>query len=204
MRAVSHFQTRDAEDLRTSAEPLARQAVALDANNAVARAWLSYALYMRGDPQGAVAEAELALALSPNLALGYWRRATALIFSGRPQEGLADLQTSLRLEPRGGNLAQRLTQVAAGRYFSCAYEEAAVAAQQVIRSFPNFPPPYPYLAAALGQLGRVGEAKIALKQAIAIASNWFDMYVSDRAPWWRLEDHAHMVDGLRRAGWGET
>jgi tetratricopeptide (TPR) repeat protein len=101
----------------TSAEPLARQAVALDANNAVARAWLSYALYMRGDPQGAVAEAELALALSPNLALGYWRRATALIFSGRPQEGLADLQTSLRLEPRGGNLAQRLTQVAAGRYF---------------------------------------------------------------------------------------
>ena len=36
MRAVSHFQTRDAEDLLTSAEPLARQAVALDANNAVA------------------------------------------------------------------------------------------------------------------------------------------------------------------------
>jgi hypothetical protein len=68
---------------------------------------------------------------------------------------------------------------------------------------PTFPS-LPYLAAALGQLGRVEEAKIALKQAIAIASNWFDMYVSDRAPWWRLEDHAQMVDGLRRAGWGET
>src|SRR5467141_2592050 len=102
---------------------------------------------MRGDAEGAVTEAERALALSPNLALGYWRRATALIFSGRPQEGLADLRTSLRLEPCGANLAQRLTQVAVSYYFSRAYEEAIEAAKQVIRSFPDFPPPYPYLAA---------------------------------------------------------
>ena len=105
MRAVAYFQTRGPADIQSSAEPLARQAVALDGHNAVARAWLSYALYMRGDPQGAVAEADRALALSPNLALGYWRRATALIFSGRQQEGLADLQTSLTLDPRDANLA---------------------------------------------------------------------------------------------------
>jgi adenylate cyclase len=204
MRAVSHFQTRRLEDLRSSAEPLARQAVALDGNNAVARAWLSYALYMRGDPQGAVVEADRALALSPNLALGYWRRATALIFSGRPQEGLADLRMSLRLEPRGANLAPRLTQVAIGYYFSRAYEEAVAAAKQVIRSFPDFPPPYPYLAAAVGQLGYAEEAKRALDEAIAIAPDWFDMYVRNRAPWWRSEDHVHMVDGLRKAGWRKT
>jgi adenylate cyclase len=204
MRAVSHFQTRRLEDLRSSAEPLARQAVALDGNNAVARAWLSYALYMRGDNQGALAEADRALALSPNLALGYWRRATALIFSGRPQEGLADLRMSLRLEPRGASLAPRLTQVAIGYYFSRAYEEAVEAAKQVIRSFPDFPPPYPYLAAAIGQLGYAEEAKRALDEAIAIAPDWFDMYVRNRAPWWRSEDHVHMVDGLCKAGWRKT
>ena len=204
LRAIAYFQTRAPVDIQSSAEPLARQAVALDGNNAVARAWLSYALYMRGDTEGAVAEADRALALSPNLALGYWRRATALIFSGRPQEGLADLQTSLRLDLRGANLAPRLTQTAVGYYFSRAYEETVTAAKQAIRSFPGFEAPYRYLAAALGQLGRTAEAKIAIEQAIAIAPGSFDMYVRHCAPWWRPEDHVHMVDGLRKAGWRET
>jgi adenylate cyclase len=67
LRAIAYFQTRAPVDIQSSAEPLARQAVALDGNNAVARAWLSYALYMRGDAEGAVAEADRALELSPNL-----------------------------------------------------------------------------------------------------------------------------------------
>jgi adenylate cyclase len=29
------------------------------------------------------------------------------------------------------------------------------------------------------------------------------MYVPNRVPWMRPEDHAHMVDGLRKAGWRE-
>src|SRR6266481_4448975 len=51
------FRTRGPADIQSSAKPLARQAVALAGHNTVARAWLSYALSMRGDPQGAVAEA---------------------------------------------------------------------------------------------------------------------------------------------------
>jgi adenylate cyclase len=156
---------------------------------------------MRGDTQGAQAEAERALALSPNLALGYWRRATVLIFAGRSQEGLVDLETSLRLEPFGANLAPRLTQLAVGHYFSCAYEETVEAAKQAIRAFPGFEAPYRYLAAALGQLGCTEEARVALEQAIAIAPDAFDLYVRHCAPWWRPEDHAHMLEGLRKAGW---
>jgi adenylate cyclase len=29
----------------------------------------------------------------------------------------------------------------------------------------------------------------------------FDMYVHTRPPWFRPEDYAHMLDGLRKAGW---
>jgi adenylate cyclase len=29
----------------------------------------------------------------------------------------------------------------------------------------------------------------------------FDMFVRRRVPWHRPEDHAHMVEGLRKAGW---
>jgi adenylate cyclase len=45
--------------------------------------------------------------------------------------------------------------------------------------------------------------KIAIEQAIAIAPGSFEMYVRQCAPWWRPEDHVHMVDGLRKAGWRE-
>lgn len=85
---------------------------------------------------------------------GFWRRGQALIFSGRPLDGVRDLQTSLRLEPSGVNLAHRLTLVAEGHYFSRAYDEALEAAKHVIRSFPDFPPPYRSLARPRKRLHR--------------------------------------------------
>jgi len=57
------------------------------------------------------------------------------------------------------------------------------------------------LAAALSQRGRNDEAKEALAQAIAIAPVSLNMYVRGRAPWMRPEDYAHMLEGLRKAGW---
>jgi hypothetical protein len=29
----------------------------------------------------------------------------------------------------------------------------------------------------------------------------FKLHVSFRGPWYRPEDHEHMLDGLRKAGW---
>jgi adenylate cyclase len=60
---------------------------------------------------------------------------------------------------------------------------------------------YRWFAAALGQLGCTAEAKEALETAVTSAPAAFDMYVRKRAPWFRPEDHAHLVKGLRKAGW---
>ena len=201
LRPGTVFQSRSLADAVESAETLVRLAVSLDANNALAHACLSVALFGRGDYHGSLVEAQRGLALSPNLALGYWRKGAALIFSGRPHEGLADLKTSLRLEPRGSDLALRLTHVAAGSYFWRAYDDAVEAAEHLIRSFPGYPQSYRFLAAALGQLERTEEAKAALDKWIAIAPASFDMFVRERPPWMRPEDHAHMLEGLRKAGW---
>jgi adenylate cyclase len=203
MYSATVFLTRPMASVPTSAEPWARLAVALDSNNAVAHSCLSSALFYRGDHHGALAEADRALALSPNLAFGYFRRGAALIFSGRPQEGLRDLQTSLRLEPHGSYLAHRLTQVAVGCYYSRAYDDAVEAAKHAIRSSPEFPQPYRWLTAALGQLGRIEEAKAVLEKAIAVAPASFDFYVRECPPRFRPEDHAHLLEGLRKAGWRE-
>ena len=58
--------------------------------------------------------------------------------------------------------------MALGLYFCRDYAAAVEIARRAIRSYPDFPNPYRWLAAALGQLGRVEEANEALQQAIAI------------------------------------
>ena len=76
-------------------------------------------------------------------------------------------------------------------------------AKQAIRSNPDYPLTYRWLAAALGQIGETDDAKKAMEKAVAIAPASFDMYVRNRAPWMRLEDHAHMLEGLCKAGMSE-
>ena len=61
---------------------------------------------------------------------------------------------------------------------------------------------YRCLAAALGQLGRVEEAQDVMQQAAAVlAPVSFDEYARRRYPWMRREDHAIILEGLRKAGW---
>jgi adenylate cyclase len=91
--------------------------------------------------------------------------------------------------------------MALGLYFCRDYVAAVEVAKRAIRSYPDFPNPYRWLAAALGQLGRIEEAKEALQQAIAIVPGAFERTVWGRVPWMRPEDHAHMLEGLRKAGW---
>jgi adenylate cyclase len=153
-----------------------------------------------GDHRGAIAEADRALMLSPNLAFAFGRRGEALINFERTGEGIRDLQTSLRLDPRGSMQAVCLGQVAVGFYHSRAYEDAVRAAKDTVRLFPEYPLAYRWLAAGLGQLSQIEEAEETLEKAMAIAPASFDMYVRHRVPWMRPEDHAHMVEGLRKAG----
>ena len=196
---AADFEGRNLPEALSSAEALARQAVALDPADAEARVLLAIALRRRGDYEGGLAEAEQALKISPNLAGAHAAKGATLIFSGRPKEGIEALERSIRLDPR--RAAVRFNQIALGLYFLAEYKAAVEAANRAIRSFPEFPNSYRWLAAALGQLGRIEEAKAALERAITIAPASFEMYIRQRVPWHRPQDHAHMLEGLRKAGW---
>jgi adenylate cyclase len=156
------------------------------------------AIHDRGDREGALAEVERAMALTPNLADAHGTLGAILTMSGRPGDGVAALRTSIRLDPRAPRLALRLHQVAIGLYFARDYEASVGAARRGIRSFPDFPLTYRWLAAALGQLG-IEEAKEALAKAIAAAPASFDMHVRARGPRMPPDYHAHMVEGLCKA-----
>ena len=139
--------------------------------------------------------------MSPNLAHAHGVLGATLVFSGHPKPGVAALEKGVRLDPRGPQRAVRLNQIAVGLYFCREYEAAAQMAKQVIREYPEYPQSYRWLAVALGQLGRTDEAKQALEKAIAVAPAVFDVFVRQGVPWIRPEDHAHMVEGLLKAGW---
>jgi adenylate cyclase len=194
------FQTRDPTEAQRVEEELAQRAVALDGGDAEARARLALALSERGDHQGARAEAERALALCPNLPDAHGALGIALMYTGKPKEGLAALETCIRLDPRGPLMMNRLGQVALAYYFCREYAAAVEAAKRAIRLFPDRWSYYRCLAQALGQLGQTAEAREALETAVSLAPAAFEMYVRQRPPWFRPEDHDHMLEGLRKAG----
>jgi adenylate cyclase len=201
LQAAAIYQKLDLQSAQRSSEALARRAVALDGADAEARSCLGWALQACGDAEGALAEIERALSMSPNLAIAHGHRGATLIFAGRSTEGLTALETCIRFDPRDPYLAVRLLHVACGLYFCGEYEASIEASKRLIRSYPDFPMVYRWSAAALGQLGRTTEAKEALQKAVSRAPGAFDMYVRNRAPWFRPEDHDHLVNGLRKAGW---
>jgi adenylate cyclase len=200
---AANFQTLGRAETMRSTEALARRAIALDGADAEARSLLSGTLFCRADYEGALAEAELALAMTPNLAFAHHMLGAALIFSGHPKEGLIALEKSIRLDPRDPRSDLRLNQMALGLYFSRDYAAAVEVAKRAIRSYPDFAHPYRWLAAALGQLGRTEEATEALEKAITVVPGAFEARVRERVPWMRPGDHAHMLEGLRKAGWRE-
>jgi adenylate cyclase len=193
------FHMRNRADAQTTAEALARCAVALDGGDAEARARLAITLNARGDRQGAQAEADRALTISPNLADAHGALGVVLIFAGRPKEGLAALKRCVRLDPRSPYPVYRLRQIAVALYFCREYAASAEAARQAIRSYPDRGP-YGVLAAALGQMGCTAEAKEVLEKSLARAPGAFDAFVRGSEPRIRPDDHTHLLEGLRKAG----
>jgi adenylate cyclase len=200
-RAAGVFGTESLAEAEDLAEALARRAVALDANDAEARTCFANLLMRRGDYAGALAEIERALALSPNLADAHGALGSVLTRSGHPKEGRVELEKCIRLDPRNPNNNLQLLVITISHYLSREYDAAVEAAKRGIRAYPDHSNQYRWLAAALGQTGRLEEAKEVLAKAIAMAPAAFDMFVRRRVPWHRPEDHAHMLEGLRKAGW---
>jgi len=195
------YQTSSFAEAADELLPLAERAVCLDRSDAVGHLGIASGLQARGDHDGSLAEMRQALAISPNDATAHHFLGFSLLFSGRPREGIEAIRRAMRLDPNGPVAYHRLVHIAMAHYFLREYAAAIESAKDAIRSRPDHPWPHRWLAAALGQAGRLDEAKQALQKAIAISLKSFDMYVRQRPPWMRPADHEHMLEGLRKAGW---
>ena len=86
-------------------------------------------------------------------------------------------------------------------YYEREYAKSAEASLRCLARYPGAVATYRWLAAALGQLGRMEEARAALHKHLELSPRLFELYTRRRPPWHRPEDYEHMLDGLRKAGW---
>jgi adenylate cyclase len=178
----------------------AQRAVALDPNDAAGYAALAWAAYMSGDPSGGVALAKQALTLNPNNVDAHRALAQNLVWLDRLEESRDVLLACLRLCPRGSRNWLTLHQLTAIHYLCQDYEAAAAAGLRVMDARP-LAVPHRWLIAALGQLGRVDEAREVMRSAAEIVGMDFDDYARLKAAAVKDSYHAHMLEGLRLAGW---
>jgi adenylate cyclase len=182
------------------AESWARKGVEMDANDSEAQAVLAHSMCFSGRHQDGLRRALLALDINPNSSWANYAKGQSLLFSGRPNEAREPLSAALRLDPRGPITIHFMMLLAISYYFERDYLRAVEAGMQLVSNDPDLPQPYRFLAASLGQLGRIEEARAALHKAMAIPEV-FEGYVNSRPAWYRVEDYKHILDGLRLAGW---
>jgi adenylate cyclase len=179
----------------------AKKGVELDPNDADAQAILAWSKAAEGVNEEVRDGVSLAVALNPNSAWANSALGAIRLFSGQPSQGRDALLAALRLNPRDPLNAVRLSQIATSYYFERDYARAAEAARRVVAQFPGMPLGHRNLAACLGQLGQTEDARAALQKAIEVSPQSIDLYVRSRPPWYSPEDHEHLLDGLRKAGW---
>ncbi len=193
--------TRPIAEAVQLAEMEARKAVAIDPNDSEAQCALGQEFFSAGNLDLALDRAERALAHNRNSTASHSLKGAILTYSGQRAEGRAEMSISLRLNPRDPWSHHAGAAIAASYYFDRNYTGAIETARRALADFPAFAAPCRYLVAALGQLGRQDEATASLHKWMVTAPVVFDTMARNRLPFVRPEDHEHMLDGLRKAGW---
>jgi tetratricopeptide (TPR) repeat protein len=167
--------------------------------------WLGLVeIWTRRAAQG-IARCEHALELDRNLATAYFLIGYGKLFVGRAEETEAHIAEALRLSPRDTGAYAWLFAVGLATGALGSYEQAVGWFQRSIEANRNFPHAHFFLASGLALLGRVDDARAAVKAGLALNPAY--TMSRDRALWTWVGNSQTFVgqldlyfDGLRKAG----
>jgi tetratricopeptide (TPR) repeat protein len=152
-----------------------------------------------------IAECEHALALDRNLAYAHSIIGRGKIYIGRAEETEAHVVEAVRLSPRDTMAYVWMTFAGIAKNHLGSWEQAVAWLRRAIEANRNFADAYFHLAAALAQLGRLDEARSAVKAGLALNPAFSISRV--RAAWTaRSDDPTYLAglepgfEGLRKAG----
>ena len=194
-----YFQTDDRQARFAAAEAAFNKALSAAPDHAIAHALLGVILNATLRASQGIAECERALNLNPNLAQAHAYIGYAKYLLGLGSETEAHVTEALRLSPRDTFAYLWLLFVGSGKFQIEAYAEAAEWARRSIEANRNFPMAHFQLAAALAQLGKMSEARTAMKEGLALHPGFtmrrFRSYLSSDHPIFLV----YATHGWRRA-----
>src|ERR1700722_1116865 len=151
-----------------AAEAKLTKALSLAPDYALAHSFLGLLnMYTKRAPQG-IAECEHALELNKNLAGAHGVIGLGKLYVGRPEETEAHCAEALRLSPRDTFAYAFMQFVGVAKIFLGVDHQAVVWLRRSIESNRNFPQGHFYLGVALARLGRLDEARSAVKAGLAL------------------------------------
>ena len=141
------------------------------------------------------------MALNRNSVFAHGMKGGILVWLGQPGEGRDELFISLRLNPRDPNSPLAGSMIIASYHIERDYAATVKAARRNLANYPAMSGSRRFLVAALAQLGQLEEAAAELRDWTAAAPDVVNALVRNRLPFIPLEEHEHLLDGLRKAGW---
>ena len=181
---ATYLYSDDRAERLAAAEAAAVKAVSLAPDRAMAHFVMGTVVGVTKSAQHGIAECERALAIDPNLASAHAGIGAFKMFIGRAEETESHVQEALRLSPRDPAAFYWRYFVATSKIVLGRYEEAIVWLGRSIEDNRNNPMSHLLLAAALALLGRVDEAQLAAKAALALNPQ-FSIARYRSAPWSR-------------------
>lgn len=189
----------DVEQDLSNGHTEATRAVALDDRDPYTHYALSLLCILKRQHAQSLAEAQRSIDLSPNFSLGYFALGWVRIYLGNFNEAIDSLLRCLRLSPNDQQAGGFLGHLALAQYHLGQYEEAMRDIERARRRR-RIPFLMRIQLATLGQLGRTEEAATVhaeLAQFDPPNAAHFWMAIS---PYVDPAHHAHLRDGLRKAG----
>ena len=188
-----------------AAEAKLTKALSSFPNHTHGHAYLGYVEILTKRAVEGITECEHALALDRNLADAHAHIGLGKIFTGRAEEAEAHIGEALRLSPHDPSAYVWLTEVGIAKNHLGDCEQAVLWCRRAIEANRNYPEAHFHLAAALARLGRLDEARSAVKSGLMLNPS-FTISLA-RINWTAMSDdpaHPHQLapifEGLRVAG----
>jgi TolB-like protein/predicted Zn-dependent protease len=204
-REGANFFFADRNAVLAAAEAKLTKALASVPDHARAHLNLGFVKILTKRAEDGIAECEHALALDRNFADAHSAIAIGKSLLGRAEECEAHIAEALRLSPHDTMAYIWLFIAGAAKNYLGSWEQAVALFRRSTEANRNFPLPLFQLSAALAQLGRIDEARSAVRVGLALDPNFSVSRVrADRTA--RSDDPTYLAqlepifEGLRKAG----
>jgi adenylate cyclase len=186
------------DEVLARARRQAERAMELDPNDYLANHAVAVVERWAGNYGQSAAALGKTMSLVPDYALGLFTRSELSIAAGRPEEAIPDLERAMRLDPGFGH--QYLQYLGMAHFLLGNYETAALVFRERVLLVQDTDFGRAWLAATLGHLGEVAEARQAWADLVKISP---EFSLEQRLARQKFADAtyvARVMDGLAKAG----